>query len=410
MQFPQGEALGFHGKLVYENGKYFLMQDGGTKYACTDLYNLTIARTCIHKIASECSKAKPDLKNPNKRIEYFVGKYPNPYQTCSQFLYQTVTTLLTENNAYIVPLFDEQGKVDGLWSMSSKTAQVGECDGQLWLTYDLGDGVQRAVQYEQVGHLKRMQYQSKLFGENNDVFKKLAGLYEENLDKSINALEANTAPIRWMGQLNAPITNMDDLREEQRKLAELNMAGNNSGVFLYDGRFTTMQQVMRDFKLMTPDDIKQMETAAYNYWGVSEAVLQNKYTENEWNAFYQSAVEPILDQIGEVLTKMVYSRSQITWRGDAITFTSNRLQYASIKSRMDLGFGACDRGLATYNTILDILNLPELPGDEGNDRYIRGEYRAENGSQSDGRKEANGGSNSKRPDIQSGDESEDQTD
>ncbi|WP_289965424.1 hypothetical protein, partial [Faecalibaculum rodentium] len=88
----------------------------GNKYLSRDIYELALARACINKIATECSKATPTLTKPNKRVEYFVSKYPNPYQTASQFIYQLVTILLAENNAYVIPILDEFGKTSGLWA------------------------------------------------------------------------------------------------------------------------------------------------------------------------------------------------------------------------------------------------------------------------------------------------------
>lgn len=376
----------------------------GNKYLSRDIYELALARACINKIATECSKATPTLTKPNKRVEYFVSKYPNPYQTASQFIYQLVTILLAENNAYVIPILDEFGKTSGLWAASPDSCEIVDVYGQLWLKYETGDGQKQIIEYELCGHLRTMQNKSTLMGESNMPFKKVAALYEQDIDKSMEKLAASESPVQWVGQLNAPILDDEALKEEQDRLNRLNLKGNKTGTFLYDNRYTRMDQVSKETSIMSPDDIKQMENMAYSYWGVGEKLLQNAYTEDEWNGFYQSRIEPILIQIGEVLTKVVFSRNQIM-DGNAVEMASNRLQYASIKSRIDVAFGTYDRGMATMDSSLDILNLPPLPNGEGAHRYIRGEYRQEGTPAKSERKEENDdtgndpGSDAAKPDI-----------
>lgn len=380
----------------------------GNRYMSSDTYNMLLARACIDKIATECSKAEPMLLKPNRRIEYFATKYPNDYETVSQFIARAVTCLLIDNNAYIIPILDKYDRTSGLWVADSRSAQVVEIDGKLWLKYSMNTGIPNEdkyiIEYERVGHLKRMQGRSLLMGEDNSPFKKLGSLYEMSMDKSLGALEANDSPLRWLGQINVPILEDEDLKEEQKRMQSLNLAGNKTGLFIYDSRYQKLEQIKTEMKLMSPDDLKEMQKMACQYWGVSEAILQNKYTEDEWNGFYQSRIEPILIQIAQVLTRVIYTPGQIM-DGNGIEMSPNRLQYASIKSRVDVAFGTYDRGMATMDSALDILNLPPLPNGEGNQRYIRGEYRAEGSNApaafaenpEGGKEEANGYRNTRNP-------------
>lgn len=408
-QEPVGASSAIPGYLLqYVNGEYTIDVEG-SRYLSKDLYDLALARACINKIATECSKATPALALPNKRIEYFVCKYPNPYQTVSQFIYQLVTVLLSENNAYIVPILDEIGRTSGFWVANPKDCQIVDVDGDLWLKYHIGEMREQIIEYELVGHLRRMQNKSTLSGEDNSPFKKIAALYEQDLDKSRSKLSANEAPLQWMGKLNVPLIDDDALKEEQDRISKVNLTGNTTGFFVFDSRYEQIDPIKGDVQVMSPEDLKEMRDIAYAYWGVSEHLMQNAYSEDEWNGFYQSAIEPILVQIEEVLTRMVYSRNQIM-DDNRVELTSNRLQYASIKSRIEVAFGTYDRGMATMDSALEVLNLPPLPNGEGAHRFIRGEYRAEGaGSQPAGeatdRKEGEDegpNTDSKKSDIQPG--------
>lgn len=357
----------------------FGVNDDGTlqinEWMQADIYNLSLARTCIHRIATEISKAEPELAIPNARVGYYVSKYPNQYQSVSQFLYQLATILLTDNNAYIIPIYDRTGIITGLWCTSVQDTSVIDIDGQLWIRYSLPDGKNAMVEYTNCAHLKRMQYHNPLSGESNEPFKKIGYLYEQNLKRSLASVNDSEASIQWIGKLNTTLVDGEQAAEERDQFTKLNFTGNRTSLLLYDSRYEKLDQVKKVFNLLQPDDIKVMQTAAYNYWGVSEAILQNKYTDSDWYAFYQSAIEPLLKQIGEGITKVIYSKNQIM-NGNFVRL--DKLQYSSIQSRIDVAFGTYDRGMTTMDSALDILNLPPIGGDEGKKRYIRGEYYLEN--------------------------------
>lgn len=342
------------------------------KYLQSEIYSLTIARTCIHKIATEVSKATPQLAKPNKRLDYFICKYPNQYQSSSQFLYQLATILLTDNNCYIIPIFDEYGKVGGLWLSDVHNAQIVQIKGELWLEYDMHDGKKQYCQYSKVGHLKRMQYTKPFSGESNYPFNKIGVLYEKAMDSAMTSLDSNDDKVKWLGQLNAALGTTEQIAEQRKNLAEANRG--NEDIYMVDGRFIKFEQIKKQFNLLKAEDMETIQKEACNYWGVSENVLQNKYSESEWYAFYQSAVEPLLLQIGQAMTRIVYSVNQII---DGNEISLNSLQYSSVKSRIEVAFGVYDRGMASMNDSLAILNLPPLPGEDGEKRYIRGEYYQE---------------------------------
>lgn len=73
-QEPVGSATGIPAHLIrMVNGEYVLDIEG-TKYISRDIYDLALARACINKIATECSKASPQLAKHSARIEYFCCK------------------------------------------------------------------------------------------------------------------------------------------------------------------------------------------------------------------------------------------------------------------------------------------------------------------------------------------------
>lgn len=356
---------------IGENGEVTFNRD----YVSPDrIYNLKLARDAIHRIAQECSKSTPKTLKPSKRIEYYLSKYPNQYQTISQFIEQAVTLLLSDNGVYIVPLLDRYGQINGLLNLPVNSCQVVDVDGKLWLRHFIpgSDGETAVIEYEKCGYLSRCAKDNMFKSENNSPFMKTGLLYEKNLDRSMIAIKQTQTPIRWIGKITQPFNNSDDIKQHYAKLAESFKLAKKTGALIYDGRFERFEPNKQDVTFLTHEDMKQIENAAYNSFGVSEAILQNKYTEDDWNGFYQSCLKPILNQLEQVLTRMIYTPSQIM-NGNGVYMDNEPLQYASMKTRMAVAFGGIDRGAMTKNTGLSVIDMPGI-GPAGDVLTIRGEY------------------------------------
>ena len=99
-----------------------------------------------------------------------------------------------------------------------------------------------------------------------------------------------------------------------------------------------------------------------DYFNLNENIIQSKYSEDEWNAFYESVLEPLGIQIGMEFTNKIFTYGE-RYHGNKIIFEANRLQYASNKTKIEVA-----RYLNNYlyiDEIREILNLAPLPNGEG---------------------------------------------
>jgi hypothetical protein len=121
-------------------------------------------------------------------------------------------------------------------------------------------------------------------------------------------------------------------------------------------------------------DAEQMsliQTRVLNYFGSNEDVLQNKTVGDAWSAYYEGKIEPFAIQLSQAMTYMTYSQNERT-RGNAIVWSSNRLQYMTNADKLQVSSQMFDRGVLSLNGVMDIWNLPHVEG--GDKRYIRKEY------------------------------------
>jgi hypothetical protein len=121
--------------------------------------------------------------------------------------------------------------------------------------------------------------------------------------------------------------------------------------------------------------MKQIRENVFNYFGVSEDVLQNRAKNEDLEAFFEGAIEPFAIQLSEAMTKMLFSERERA-SGSAIQATANRLQYMSTTQKVDMARELGDRGALLIDEIRELFNYAPLPDGAGQVAPIRGEYKA----------------------------------
>lgn len=337
-----------------------------------ELYEIGLVKAIVNRIATECSKASPVLLKKNKELDFILTKKPNQWQTPSQFFNRLATIYFLENNAYIIPIRDEYGTLTGIYPLSPQMTEIKTYKGEAYIVFTVASGEKISYKYRDVGHLKRMNYKNDYFGDDNNAFSTTAELLMAQEEGSRDAIRSSST-VRFMGQISSNIIDDEDFREQQDAVSRLNLKDNDSGVFLYDARFKDMKPIENKPLLLDANQKKAIENSAFNYWGVCEDFLQNNYKEDTWNSTYESQIEPFFIQSGEALSKVFYSDNQLK-NGNGVMIASDRLQYASNKTKMEVAFGGFDRGMFTLDKVLTILNSEPIGGTEGSRRYIRLEY------------------------------------
>ena len=98
---------------------------------------------------------------------------------------------------------------------------------------------------------------------------------------------------------------------------------------------------------------------------MNEKIIKSSYSESEYDAFYESRIEPFLVALSLELTYKIFSNREIAY-DNMVWYESNRLQFASVKTKTSL-VQLVDRGLLTPNEFRAIFNLPPY---EGGDEFV----------------------------------------
>lgn len=336
------------------------------------LYESELIRASIDAIARHASKLVIDIQgtaNPKLRTRLRGG--PNEWMTYSQFLYRLATIREMQNNAFIVPVLgDDPDEIQGYYPILPSRTTLLDVDGEPWYEYWFNNGQRGYIEADRVGILNRFQYEDDFFGDDNRALGStmdLISMQQQGIKEGIK----NSATFRFMARLSN-FAKPEDIKRERERFNRENMQGESGGILLMPSQYVDAKQIDQKPFIVDADQMKLIQESVFNYFGVNMDILQNKAVGDSWAAFYDGKLEPLAVQLSEALTKMTFSRREIAM-GNLVTVTSNRLQYASTKEKLDVSAQMADRGIMSRNEIREIWGLP--PIESGDTFLVRGEYK-----------------------------------
>ena len=337
------------------------------------IYEMELIRAAINAFARFCSKLQPEIRGRGlAHMEHHWQLAINPYMVTSQFIARVATILEVENTAFIIPIEDVEGRLVGFYPLMPQNCELVEYDGITYLRYTFSNGKRAAIEFDRVGVLNQHQYQNDFFGESNAALKPTMQLIHTN-NQGIIAGVKNSAQIRFLAKI-ANMIDPEDIKKERERFTSENLSeSNQSGMIIYDNKFTEIKQVQNSQYTINAAQMKQIKENVFNYFGINENILQNKYDEEGFNAYFQGKIEPFAIQLSLVLSNITFSERQIA-HGNYFLLSMSRLEFASIATRTSLSTAFFDRALINRNGVRKILGLPMVDDPDGETYFIRSEY------------------------------------
>ena len=338
------------------------------------LYEQELIRSAINANAVHVSKLKVEMLGAARpALRAKMQHAPNQFQTWSQFLRRASTLLDVHNTLFITPIYDQYGEPSGIYTPLPHKCEVVQYGETPYLRYEFSDGLHAAVELEYCGIMVQHQYKSDLLGENNRALSptmELINIQNQGIEEGVKS----AATYRFWAKINN-FAKESDLKLEASRFSEANFSkdANGGGLLLFPSNYQDIHQVDVKPWVVDAEQMRIIKENVYEYFGVNEDILQNKFTSDAWSAYYEGRVEPWAIQFSEVMTKMLYTLREQS-QGNRVIATANRLQYLSNQDKLNVSAQMADRGLMTRNEIREIWNLSPLPEPLGSQLPIRGEY------------------------------------
>lgn len=361
-------------KMEQKVSDYFRLMNGYVPIFSSfegGLYEMELTRAAIHSFATHCSKLKPEIKGSgNQKLERTLQFKPNRIMDAKKYLYRLATVYMTDNTAFVAPLYDNFFEIIGFYPLLTSKCRIVDYDKKRYLRYDFGNGQHGSVELENVGIMNQFQYRDELFGESNACMRPTMDLMNVQNQGIIEGIK-NGASIRFLAKLANSLKDKT-IKEERKRFIEDNLTvTNNGGVMMYDTKYEDVKVIDSKPFIVNPMQMSQIKENVFTYFGTNEKILQNNFTSDEWNAYYEGKIEPFAIEASLVHTNMVFSEREVA-RGNQIMFTANRLQYLTNSEKLNTVTQLFDRGFMTHNQGLEIFNMS--PVENGDKRYIRKEY------------------------------------
>lgn len=335
----------------------------------SNIYDSKVSRQCIDRIATHCAKLIPKHiqgsigNNIKGEINFLLQNEPNPIMNTYDFIYRTISMLYTDSNAFVYIAKNKQGFITGFYPvLALNYSLLQDQSNKMYLQFNFVNGKTYTLPYLELIHLRLFYNKNDIFGTNNKV------LFTD-LESAHTASEGIKNAIKTSNNLKGIIKYDAVLKEKDIKTSKdafvrdfLNLE-NESGIAALDGKGDFKEINLKPITL----DKEQLERVNYNifdYFGISEKIVNNSYNSVEWNAFFEGVIEPRAIQMSGAFTNKIFSY-QARKDGHKIIFTANRLQYASLDSKINLIKVAGAYGLLTKDDGREILDMAPLGGEEG---------------------------------------------
>jgi hypothetical protein len=333
-------------------------------------YDSDVVRSAIDAIARNAAKlnakhvrnANGNVNLPNSNIERLLTIAPNPHMDAYQFLYKVVTQLMVKNNAFVMIDWDKNGTVKGFYPLNASSVEFLENDKQIFVRFLFLGGQRVVLPYTDIIHLRRFFYKNDMYGETSDnALNPTLELINTTNQGIINAVKSS-ASLRGLLKFQSMLKPDDMKKQRDSFITDYLDVSNNGGIAATDAKADYVP-LTNDPKVIDQKTMEFIDDKVFRYYGVSANIIKSTYSEEEWNAFYESVIEPIAIQLSLQFTSKLFSDREQGF-GNQIIFESDRLQYASNKTKISLVETLMDRGLISINEGRSIFNMAPVEGGE----------------------------------------------
>lgn len=354
-------------KMVTSTGNGYYAWDG-------KLYDSDIVRACIKPQVKAIGKAvgkhirNTVEKDGSHKVEVnpqpyirFLLEDPNPYMT-GQMMQEKVCNQLTLNgNSFILIIRDENGYPCELYPVPCVNAETKYTQtGELWLRFWYQNGNHGDFPYADVIHLRDDYKNNDIFGESPmEALKNLMNCVN-TIDQGIIKAIKNSGVVRWLLKFTSALR-PEDLKQNVKDFADnyLSIESDSFGAAGTDAKADAQRIEPKDY-VPNAAQTDRVIDRIYAFFGTNDKIVHSKFSEDEWNAYYESKCEPIITQMSKEFTKKLFSRKERSF-GNEIVFESSNLMFANTQTKLQF-VAMVDRGAMTPNEWRQIFNMAPLPG------------------------------------------------
>ena len=343
----------FHGELI----------DIDAVVACIDALARNLAKmrlTAIRQVkdAVAVTETTSDVAR--------VLKKPNKYMTQYDFIYKVAALYYASNNVFIWPEYDD-GKLVALWPINYTRFKLFDKDGIKVARFELHHNHYYTVPYSDLIHLRNHYFNDELYGDENAPFSPIAELMHAQNQGIIEGIKSS-ALIRGL-LIAAGVMKEEDITKARERFIEENLdAKNNGGVMIIDGKFDYKNIESKPY-IIDADTRNQTRQSTFDYFGVNEDFVQNKFTAEKYESVYEGRLEPFAIMFTDALTAFLFTERELGF-GNEVHANMNKVKYQSTSAVVSIVNATRELGLFTRDEYREMLGYEPLGPDRGGNEIM----------------------------------------
>ena len=354
----------------------------------TDVYASDVVQQCLACIVGEIKKLRPahvrgkgqdPVPAENSSVQAVLND-PNPLMTTSDFLEKVTWLLMLNYNAFIVPVYrvwtdertgQERRYYEALYPINPYRVDfIEDAGGRLYCHLWFYGGKDTTVPYDDLIHIKYNYSVNQYMGGGWDGQPDHRGLLSTlnlnaDLLKSVSKAMKSSLAVNGVIKYN---TLMDDgkmtanLRELEKKLA------NSESGFLPVDLKADFVPFEHKTAVVDADTLKFIDEKILRNWGVPLAILTGDFTKEQYEAFYQKTLEPLVINISQTLTKKLFTERERAF-GNRVMLFPKDLIFMTVQQTLEMINILSPTGALYENEKRVALGLQPMPELEGK-RYM----------------------------------------
>lgn len=322
----------------------------------TDIYASDVVQQALKCIVDEMKKLNPthirtnDNYNdpvPVKSNIQDVLNNPNQLMTTSEFLEKTMWMLLLNYNAFIIPVYytwtdpesgAERRYYEALYPIKPTQVDfIEDAAGRLFVKFWFMNGTNTTIPYENVIHLK-YNYSVNDYMGGNEVGQPDNGPLLETLRLNDKLLKGIAKAMNASYAINGIVkynTMLDDGKTEEALLElERKLQNSESGFLPLDIKadFTPLEHKS---ELVDEPTLKFIDEKILRHFGVPLCILTGDYTKEQYAAFYQKTLEPLIISMSQAFTKKMFTKREKAF-GNKISLYPKDLIFMTMQQTLEM--------------------------------------------------------------------------
>lgn len=354
----------------------------------TDIYASDVVQQALKCIVDELKKLNPTHVRlsgadpapvPKSSIQKVLDE-PNQLMTTSDFIEKTAWLLLLNYNAFIVPTYKvwiddktgaERRYYTALYPIKpSQVDFIEDESGSLFVHFYFLNGFDTTIRYSDVIHLRYNYSVNEYMGgdqlgqPNHKAILETLSLNHDLLQGVAKAMKASYA-VNGVVKYNTLID--DGTMKKNLKELEKKLMNNESGFLPLDLKadFTPLE---RKTNLVDKPTLEFVDSKILRNWGVPLAILTGDYNKEQFEAFYQKTLEPLIISFSQAFTKKLFTEREKSL-GNEVRFLPKELIFMTVSQTLEMINILSPTGALYENEKRIALGLRPLPELEGK-RYM----------------------------------------